>query len=132
MIIIQTVNKFHRFIERRQTDMKLTGKQFRDQILKLIGNEQPLAWAKKHKIKKEVMDTILRGSISDLPDLFKLSRALHTTIDELLTGMKLDKCYSAEEKEYIDKVVSVLRSRHEASKSSLKDAIKVYYCLICE
>jgi hypothetical protein len=76
MIIIQTVNKFHRFIERRQTDMILTGKQFRDQILKLIGNEQPLAWAKKHKIKKEVMDTILKGSISDLPDLFKLSRAL--------------------------------------------------------
>jgi hypothetical protein len=132
MIIIQTVNKFHRFIERRQTDMKLTGKQFRDQILKLIGNEQPLAWAKKHKIKKEVMDTILRGSISDLPDLFKLSRALRTTIDELLTGMKLDKCYSAEEQEYIDKVVSVLRSKHEASKASLKDAIKVYYCLICE
>jgi hypothetical protein len=132
MIIIQTVNKFHRFIERRQTDMILTGKQFRDQILKLTGNEEPPAWAKRHKIKKKVMETILAGKIPDLQDLFKLSRVLHTTIDELLTGMKLDKCYSAEEKEYIDKVVSVLRSKHEASKSSLKDAIKVYYCLICE
>jgi len=132
MIIIQTVNKFHRFIERRQTAMILTGKQFRDQILKLTGNEEPSAWAKRHKIKKEVMETILAGKIPDLPDLFKLSRALHSTIDKLLTGMKLDKCYSAEEQEYIDKVVNVLRSRHEASKSSLKDAIKVYYCLICE
>ena len=132
MIIIQTVNKFHRFIERRQTAMILTGKQFRDQILKLIGNEEPSAWAKRHKIKKEVMETILAGKIPDLPDLFKLSRALHTTIDKLLTGIKLDKCYSAEEQEYIDKVVSVLRSKHEASKSSLRDAIKIYYCLICE
>jgi len=110
----------------------LTGKQFSNQILKLIGNEEPSAWAKRHKIKKEVMETILAGKIPDLPDLFKLSRALHTTIDELLTGMKLYKCYSAEEQEYIDKVVNVLRSKHEASKSSLKDAIKVYYCLICE
>jgi len=132
MIIIQTVNKFHRLIERRQIDMILTSKQFRDQILKLTGNEEPSAWAKRHKIKKEVMETILAGKIPDLPDLFKLSRVLHTTIDELLTGMKLDKCYSAEEQEYIDKVVSVLRSKHEASKASLKDAIKVYYCLICE
>jgi hypothetical protein len=110
----------------------LTGKQFSNQILKLIGNEEPSAWAKRHKIKKEVMETILAGKIPDLPDLFKLSRALHTTLDELLTGMKLDKCYSAEEQEYIDKVVGVLRSKHEASKASLKDAIKVYYCLICE
>jgi len=132
MIIIQTVNKFHRFIERRQTDMILTGKQFSNQILKLIGNEEPSAWAKRHKIKKKVMETILAGKIPDLPDLFTLSRALRTTIDELLTGMKLYKCYSVEEQEYIDKVVSVLRSKHEASKASLKDAIKVYYCLICE
>ena len=110
----------------------LTGRKFRDQILKLIRNEEPSAWAKRHKIKKKVMETILAGKIPDLPDLFTLSRALRTTIDELLTGMKLYKCYSAEEQEYIDKVVNVLRSKHEASKSSLKDAIKVYYCLICE
>jgi hypothetical protein len=132
MIIIQTVNKFHRFIERRQTDMMLTGKQLKNQILKSIGNDDPFAWAKKHGIKKGAMETILSGNIPELPDLLKISRALNTALDELLTGCKQDRGYSAEEQEYIDKVVNVLRSKHEASKSSLKDAIKVYYCLICE
>jgi hypothetical protein len=109
-----------------------TGKKFREQILNLISDEEPFEWAKKHRIKKNVIEDILKGSIPDPLDLFNLSRALHTTVDELLTGVKQGKCYSAEEQEYIDKMVSVLRSKHEASKSSLKNAIKVYYCLICE
>jgi len=110
----------------------LTGRKFRDQILKLIRNEEPSAWAKRHGIKKGAVEIILSGNIPELPDLLKISRALNTTLDELLTGCKQDRGYSAEEQEYIDKVVNVLRSKHEASKSSLKDAIKVYYCLICE
>jgi len=133
-------NIFKFYIEGRAPTMKkskpssaiLTGRKFRDQIIKMIGNEEPCIWAKKHKIKKEVMDTILKGNIPDLPDLFKLSQALHITLDALLTGRKPGKSYSGEEQEYIDKVVGVLRSKQESSKESLKNAIHVYYCLICE
>jgi hypothetical protein len=112
--------------------MMLTGKQFKSQILKAMGDEKSYQWAKRHRIKKEVMETILSGNIPELPALIKISRALNTTIDELLTGCRQEGGYSDEEKEYIEKVVRVLRSEHEASKDSLKDAIKVYYCLICE
>jgi len=109
-----------------------TGKQFRDQFLKLLGKKNTYQWAKKYRINKEVIETILNGKIPDLPDLVKIARALNTTVDTLLTGDRQPLEYSAEERDYIDKVVRVLRSRHEASKASLKNAIHVYYCLICE
>jgi hypothetical protein len=110
----------------------LTGEQFRDQFLTLLGKKKTQQWSKKHGIDKGVIEKILSGKIPGLPDLVKISGALHTTVDTLLTGVKQGSEYSAEERDCIEKVVRVLRSKQEASKAALKNAIHVYYCLICE
>ena len=109
-----------------------TGEQFRDQFFTLLGKKKIDAWGKKHGIDRKVIEKILNGKIPALPDLIKISRALNTTVDTLLTGAQKGSEYSAEERDCIEKVVRVLRSKHEASKASLKNAIHVYYCLICE
>jgi hypothetical protein len=116
----------------RRISMVLTGKQFRDQFLTLLGKKKTDAWGKKHGIDRKVIEKILSGKIPDLPDVVKISRALNTSVDTLLTGVKQESEYSAEERDCIEKVVRVLRSKHEASKASLKNAIHIYYCLICE
>lgn len=110
----------------------LKGQEFKDQFLKLIGNRDLYQWAKKHHLHKGVIEKILSGKIPELPYLIKISRALNTTVDALLTGQRVQQEYSEEEQEYIEKVVKVLRSTHEASKASLKNAIHIYYCLICD
>ena len=114
------------------SDIVFTGEQFREQILKLMGEKDPYQWAKRKRIGKAVIERILRGVIPEIPDLVKLSRALNTTVDGLLTGSALGQGYAEEEQAYIDKVVSVLRSSHEVSKESLKNTINVYYCFICD
>jgi transcriptional regulator with XRE-family HTH domain len=114
---------------------------FVNQFLKCIGFERPHSWGKKHNIDRGVIERITKGKISDPHNLIKVAKALNVSIDYLLTGeieegteeidsREKNKSYKQaidlKEKEYVDKLLQIFRTKDEDVKKTVMHNIDIF------
>lgn len=107
-------------------------KFFLSQFFKKTGGQRPHSWGRRHGVGRGVIESITKGKIPDPRNLIKVADALGVSIDWLLTGKKglrtkptdVDAPRSAKEKEYLDKLLLLLRN--PATKKVIKENIDTF------
>lgn len=86
-------------------------------------------------IKKGIVNSIMRGSIPKANELYKVAKILGVTVEELLTGEHKESMhkkvapfygYTKEEKEYIDKLIELFRTKDEDTKKAIMQNIDTF------
>lgn len=93
---------------------------------------KPFSLASKG-VNRNIIDSIMRGSEPGVSAAHEIAKALNITIEELLTGEETqikesiaEYGYTKEEKEYIDRLVKIMRTKMDGTVLAIKQNIDAF------